>query len=271
MAHALELRNIEVTYLKTVQAVKGLSLVVPEGAIVALLGPNGAGKTSTLKAIAGLLPLERGEVAAGSIHIGGRETTTELPHRLVRAGLFHVREGRQVFADMTIEENLVAATYALTGRKPVAGGRTSFDDVYGYFPVLARRRRDIAGYLSGGEQQMLAIGRALVAKPRLILLDEPSLGLAPLIVREIFDIVTRINRETRVSMLLVEQNASIALQVAQHAYVLESGRVAIEGPTERLRENADVREFYLGVGAGHGGRRSFIDVKHYRRKKAWIS
>ena len=268
MAHALELRNVEVTYLKTVQAVKGLSLAVPEGAIVALLGPNGAGKTSTLKAIAGLLPLERGEVAAGSVHLHGRDTTRELPHRLVRGGLFHVREGRQVFADMTIEENLIAATYALIGRKAKP---SSFDAVYQYFPVLAKRRRDLAGYLSGGEQQMLAIGRALVAEPRLILLDEPSLGLAPLIVHNIFEIIARINRETRVSMLLVEQNASIALQYAAHAYVLESGRIAIEGPTAMLRENADVREFYLGVGAGHGGRRSFVDVKHYRRKKAWIS
>jgi branched-chain amino acid transport system ATP-binding protein len=268
MTHALELRGIEVTYLKTVQAVRGLSLAVPEGTIVALLGPNGAGKTSTLKAIAGLLPLERGEIAAGSVAMFGADTTLALPHRLVRAGLFHVREGRQVFADMTIEENLMAATYALSGRKAAP---SDFDEVYGYFPVLAKRRRDLAGYLSGGEQQMLAIGRALVAQPRLILLDEPSLGLAPLVVAEIFEIIARINREKKVSMLLVEQNASIALQYADHAYVLESGRIVIEGPAARLRQNADVREFYLGMGAGHGGRRSFVDVKHYRRKKAWIA
>jgi branched-chain amino acid transport system ATP-binding protein len=268
MPNALELRGVEVTYLRTIQVLRGLSITVAEGAIVALLGSNGAGKTTTLKAIAGLLPLERGEISSGSIAMFGADTTRALPHHLVRSGLFHVREGRQVFADMTVEENLVAATYALTGR---GAPPRDFDEVYQYFPVLKERRGQIAGYLSGGEQQMLAIGRALVAAPRLILFDEPSLGLAPRVVREIFEIVARINREKRVSMLLVEQNARIAMEYAAYAYVLENGRIVIDGPADKLRDDPDVREFYLGVGAGHGGRRSFCDVKHYRRRKAWIA
>jgi branched-chain amino acid transport system ATP-binding protein len=268
VAHALAINNIEVTYLRTIQVLRGLSLVVPEGGIVALLGSNGAGKTTTLKAVAGLLPLERGEIASGSVSMFGEETKRALPHRLVRNGLFHVREGRQIFVDMTVEENLIAATYALTGRGTPP---RSFDEVYGYFPRLAERRSQIAGYLSGGEQQMLAIGRALVAAPRLILFDEPSLGLAPLVVKEIFEIIARINRDKKVSMLLVEQNAAIAMQYASYAYVLEGGRIVIDGPAAQLRENQDVRQFYLGVGAGHGGRRSFRDVKHYKRKKQWLT
>jgi branched-chain amino acid transport system ATP-binding protein len=268
MTHALELLSLEVVYQNTIQVLRGLSLVVPEGAIVALLGSNGAGKTTTLKAIAGLLPLESGRIAAGTVRFGGEDSTAWPPHLLVRKGLFHVREGRQIFGDMTVEENLVAATYALTGRAPAP---RDFEEVYGYFPRLKERRRQIAGYMSGGEQQMLAIGRALVAQPRLILLDEPSLGLAPLVVREIFAIIGRINREKRVAILVVEQNARVALQHAAYGYILENGRIVIDGPVADLAANQDVRRFYLGVGAGGGGRKSFRDVKHYRRARAWLA
>ncbi|MBL8404245.1 MAG: ABC transporter ATP-binding protein [Dechloromonas sp.] len=263
----LDLNNIEVIYNNAVQVLRGLSLQVPRGEIVALLGSNGAGKSTTLKAISKLLSLENGELTGGSIRFNDRDTAGLAPHELVRAGLFHVMEGRRVFEDLTVEENLVAATYALNGR---GSAKPDFDLVYEYFPRLFERRRGLAGYLSGGEQQMLAIGRALIARPTLILLDEPSLGLAPLLVENIFSIIARINAEQGVSMLLVEQNASVALAVAHTGYIMETGKVVIDGPAEKLAADQDVREFYLGM--GHGGEmKSFRDIKHYKRRKRWLS
>ncbi|WP_257625230.1 ABC transporter ATP-binding protein [Variovorax boronicumulans] len=263
----LSVNNIEVVYNKVVQVLRGLSLAVPRGEIVALLGSNGAGKSTTLKAISGLLALEDGEVEAGRIEFNGQGTAERAPQQLVRDGLCHVMEGRRVFEDLTIEENLVAATYALTGRPDA---RPDFDAVYSYFPRLHERRKGLAGYLSGGEQQMLAIGRALVAQPQLILLDEPSLGLSPKLVEDIFTIIARINAERGVSMLLVEQNATVALAVAHRGYIMENGKIVIDGSAERLASDPDVREFYLGVG-GSGEARSFRDIKHYKRRKRWLS
>ena len=265
----LEVNNIEVVYNKVVQVLRGLSLAVPRGQIVALLGSNGAGKSTTLKAVSGLLALEDGEVEAGRIVFDGAPTARLAPQQLVRRGLSHVMEGRRVFEDLTVEENLIAATYALTGRGGPAPPR-NFDDVYAYFPRLHERRRGLAGYLSGGEQQMLAIGRALVAQPKLILLDEPSLGLSPKLVEDIFTIIARINAERGTSMLLVEQNASVALAIAHTGYIMESGKVVIDGSAERLAADPDVREFYLGVG-GSGESRSFRALKHYKRRKRWLS
>ena len=266
----LEVNNIEVVYNKVVQVLRGLSLAVPRGQIVALLGSNGAGKSTTLKAVSGLLALEDGEVEAGRIVFDGAPTERLAPQQLVRRGLSHVMEGRRVFEDLTVEENLVAATYALTGRTGVAPASRNFDDVYAYFPRLHERRKGLAGYLSGGEQQMLAIGRALVAQPQLILLDEPSLGLSPKLVEDIFTIIARINAERGTSMLLVEQNASVALAIAHTGYIIESGKVVIDGSAERLAADPDVREFYLGVG-GSGESRSFRELKHYKRRKRWLS
>jgi len=263
----LEVNNIEVVYNKVVQVLRGLSLAVPRGQIVALLGSNGAGKSTTLKAICGLLPLEDGELQAGRISFDGMPTDQQPAHLLVRRGLAHVMEGRRVFEDLSVEENLTAATYALTGRRAKP---RDFDAVYSYFPRLHERRKGLAGYLSGGEQQMLAIGRALVAQPQLILLDEPSLGLSPMLVEEIFTIIARINAERGVSMLLVEQNASVALAVADFGYIMESGRIVIDGDAERLAADPDVREFYLGVG-GAGENKSFRELKHYKRRKRWLS
>ena len=244
MAAALEVKDLEVVYQGAIQALSSLSLTVPEGSIVALLGANGAGKTTTLKAISNFLPLENGRVTRGSITLGGESILGVPPHHLVRRGIFHVREGRHVFQEMTVEENLVAATFA---QRRARARKEAFDEVYSYFPILSQRRNQAAGYLSGGEQQMLAIGRALVADPAMILLDEPSLGLAPLIVREIFEIIGRINREKKVSILLVEQNAVMALRYASYGYVIENGRTVLEGTTEQLSADSDIRRFYLGV------------------------
>jgi branched-chain amino acid transport system ATP-binding protein len=263
----LEVNGIEVIYNHVILVLKGVSLLVPEGGIVALLGANGAGKTTTLKAVSNLLPLEDGEMSKGRVALEGRDTAGMGPHELVRRGLFHVMEGRRVFEDLTIEENLVAATYARSARE---AGKAAFDLVYEYFPRLHERRKGLAGYLSGGEQQMLAIGRALVAGPKVMLLDEPSLGLSPLLVESIFGIIARINREQQVSMLLVEQNASVALAVAHTGYIMEMGKVVIDGPAERLAADQDVREFYLGM-AGEGQAKSFRHVKHYKRRKRWLS
>ncbi len=263
----LELNNIEVVYNKVVQVLRGLSLAVPSGQVVALLGSNGAGKSTTLKAISRLLELEDGELVSGRIAYDGRDVGGQAPQMLVRSGMSHVMEGRRVFEDLTVEENLVAATYALEGRK---AGRPDFELVYEYFPRLHERRRGVAGYLSGGEQQMLAIGRALIARPRLMLLDEPSLGLSPVLVESIFGIIARINAEQGTAMLLVEQNASVALAIADYGYIMEMGKVVIDGSAERLAGDPDVREFYLGMG-GSGERRSFRDVKHYKRRKRWLS
>jgi branched-chain amino acid transport system ATP-binding protein len=263
----LDVNNIEVVYNKAIQVLRGLSLMVPRGQIVALLGSNGAGKSTTLKAISRLLALQDGAMTRGDIRFDGHDTSSMAPHALVRAGIFHVMEGRHVFEDLSIEDNLVAATYALTGKR---GGKAQFDQVYEYFPRLHERRRDLAGYLSGGEQQMLAIGRALVAEPKLILLDEPSLGLSPVLVETIFEIIARINGERGVSMLLVEQNASVALAVAHYGYIMETGKIVIDNTAEKLAADPDVREFYLGVGS-EGAARSFKDLKHYKRRKRWLS
>jgi branched-chain amino acid transport system ATP-binding protein len=263
----LELNNIEVFYNNSVQVLRGLSLQVGRGQIVALLGANGAGKSTTLKAISGQLALENGALTAGRVSFNGKPTAGMKPHELVRAGLFHVMEGRRVFEDLSVEDNLLAATYALSGRPAC---KPDFDLVYTYFPRLFERRKGLAGYLSGGEQQMLAIGRALIARPSLILLDEPSLGLAPLLVESIFQIIARINAEQGVSMLLVEQNASIALAVAHSGYIMETGKVVTDGSAEKLAADEDVREFYLGMG-NTGEAKSFRDIKHYKRRKRWLS
>ncbi|HCL85466.1 MAG TPA: ABC transporter ATP-binding protein [Comamonadaceae bacterium] len=264
----LEVNNIEVVYNKVVQALRGLSLAVPRGQIVALLGSNGAGKSTTLKAVSGLLALEDGLLVSGRIAFDGQDTARLAPQQLVRRGLSHVMEGRRVFEDLTVEENLVASTYALSGREGAV--RPDFDLVYEYFPRLHERRRGLAGYLSGGEQQMLAIGRALIAQPALILLDEPSLGLSPKLTEDIFTIIARINAERGTSMLLVEQNATVALAVAHSGYIMENGKIVIDGPAERLAADQDVREFYLGL-AGAGEAKSFKDIKHYKRRKRWLS
>jgi branched-chain amino acid transport system ATP-binding protein len=266
-APALSIENIEVVYQHTVQVLRGLSLEVPRGAIVALLGSNGAGKTTTLKAVSGLLPLEVGRIYGGSIRYLGERINDVAPHLLARRGIAHVREGRHVFEDLTVDENLIAAGNALRGRseKPDA------DMIYEYFPLLQGRRTQLAGYLSGGEQQMLAIGRALLGRPALMLLDEPSLGLAPLVVDHIFEIIARINREQEVSMLLVEQNAMAAFGIAQYGYIMESGKVVINGATGKLMQDPDVQRFYLGYGDKAGSVASFRDVKHYKRRKRWLS
>ena len=265
----LEIANIEVVYNHTVQVLRGLSLRVPRGQVVALLGSNGAGKSTTLKAVSNLLGLEDGAVTAGRITFDGEDIAALSPHALVRRGLFHVMEGRRIFEDLTVEENLVAATFARSGRRDL--GKPSFDLVYEYFPRLFERRAGRAGYLSGGEQQMLAIGRALIAEPKLILLDEPSLGLSPKLTEEIFTIIARINRERGVSMLLVEQNAAIAMAVSHFGYIMETGKIVIDGPVEKLMRDQDVREFYLGLGGSNGEEKSFREIKHYKRRKRWLS
>jgi branched-chain amino acid transport system ATP-binding protein len=263
----LTLKNVEVVYDDVILVLKGLSLHVPQGKIVALLGSNGAGKSTTLKAISGLLAAEDGEVTDGAIELDGERIDRLAPEDVVRRGIFQVMEGRRVFEDLTVDENLVMGGYTRTDR---AGLRRDHDLCFDYFPRLKERRRKLAGYLSGGEQQMVAIGRALMARPRLILLDEPSLGLAPLLVSEIFRIISRINAEEKTTFLVVEQNARIALAAAHHGYVMEGGRIVLEGEPEKLVQNEDVKEFYLGGGAG-GERRSFKNLKSYRRRKRWIS
>jgi branched-chain amino acid transport system ATP-binding protein len=264
----LEVNNIEVIYNHVILVLKGVSLSVPEGAIAALLGANGAGKTTTLKAISNLLRAERGEVTKGSILYRGERVDASSPSDLVRRGLIQVMEGRHCFAHLSVEENLLtgAFTRAREGRARIAG---DLELVYKYFPRLKERRRSIAGYTSGGEQQMTAIGRALMSKPKMILLDEPSMGLAPQLVEEIFEIVGRLNRQEGVSFLVAEQNTNIALRYADYGYILENGRVVMDGPADVLRSNEDVKEFYLGLSAT--GRKSYRDVKHYRRRKRWLA
>jgi branched-chain amino acid transport system ATP-binding protein len=260
----LRLTNVEVRYDRVVLVLKGLSLEVPEGQIVALLGANGAGKSTLLKAISGLLESDDGEVCDGAIEFDGRDVTHLDPADIVRLGIFQVMEGRRVFEHLTVEDNLLAGGHT---RRQLS---SDLESVYQYFPRLKERRRGLAGYLSGGEQQMLAIGRSLMAKPRMIMLDEPSLGLAPLVVQEIFGIVQQINRDAGTTILLVEQNARLAMSVASYAYLMENGRVVLEGTPARLRENQDVQQFYLGL-TELGQRRSYHDVKHYKRRKRWLS
>ena len=261
----LKVENVEVVYNDVVLVLKGLSLGVEQGGITALLGANGAGKSTTLKAISGLLAGEDGEVTAGAVIYDGQPVHKWAPERMVRAGIFQVMEGRRVFEDLTVEENLRCGAFT----RPRSEYAASLERVYSYFPRLAERRRQLAGFMSGGEQQMLAIGRALMASPRLLLLDEPSLGLAPLLVEEIFTIVRRVNEAEGVTVLLVEQNARAALGIADRGYIMETGRIVMEGRAAELLNNPDVQEFYLGM--GHGGqKRSYRDVKHYRRRKRWL-
>jgi len=263
----LTVNNIEVVYNHVVLVLKGVSLEVPKGGIVALLGANGAGKTTTLKAISNLLHAERGEVTKGSIVFEGEEVHSRSPNELVRRGCIQVMEGRRCFAHLTIEDNLL--TGAFTRRDGKAAIARDLDLVYSYFPRIKERRDAIAGYTSGGEQQMCALGRALMARPKMILLDEPSMGLAPQIVEEIFEIVKNLNEKEGVSFLLAEQNTNMALKYARYGYILENGRVVMDGQAKALRENEDVKEFYLGV--AEGKRKSFRDVKHYKRRKRWLA
>ena len=263
----LSVNNIEVIYDHVILVLKGVSLEVPRGGIVALLGANGAGKTTTLKAVSNLLHAERGEVSKGSIHFDGIEVHRQSPNELVRRGCIQVMEGRECFAHLTIEENLLTGAFTRPdGRVAI---RRDLDLVYSYFPRIADRKNSLAGYTSGGEQQMCALGRALMSKPKMILLDEPSMGLAPQIVEEIFEIVKRLNQKEGVSFLLAEQNTNMALKYAAYGYILENGRIVLDGEAKVLRENEDVKEFYLGV--GESGRRSFRDVKHYKRRKRWLA
>ena len=263
----LSIKNIEVIYDHVILVLKGVSLNVPKGKIVALLGANGAGKSTTLKAISNLLHAERGDVTKGSVEYKGERIDQLTPNDLVKRGVIQVMEGRHCFGHLTIEENLLTGAYT----RSISRGelKDSLEKVYHYFPRLKTRRTSQAGYTSGGEQQMCAIGRALMAKPEMILLDEPSMGLAPQIVEEIFEIVKDLNSRENVSFLLAEQNTMVALRYADFGYILENGRVVMEGDAEELRTNEDVKEFYLGLSSGE--RKSFKDVKHYRRRKRWLS
>jgi branched-chain amino acid transport system ATP-binding protein len=263
----LAVNNIEVIYNHVILVLKGVSLQLPKGGIVALLGANGAGKTTTLKAISNLLRAERGDITKGHIDYHGERVDQLSPSILVKKGLIQVMEGRHCFGHLTIEENLLTGAYTRSdGNKAI---ERDLEMVYSYFPRLKVRRKSQAGYTSGGEQQMTAIGRALMSKPDTILLDEPSMGLAPQLVEEIFEIVHKLNKETGVSFLIAEQNTNMALRYADYGYILENGRIVMDGPAEKLRENSDVKEFYLGLGAG--GRMSFRDTKHYRRRKRWLA
>jgi len=266
-APILSVNNIEVIYDHVILVLKGVSLEVPKGGVVALLGANGAGKTTTLKAISNLLHAERGDVTKGSISFAGAEVQDLSPNELVRRGCIQVMEGRHCFGHLTIEENLL--TGAFTRRDGKAAIRQDMEMVYGYFPKLAERRGSLAGYTSGGEQQMCALGRALMSRPKMILLDEPSMGLAPQIVAEIFDIVRDLNAREGVSFLLAEQNTNMALKYASYGYILENGRIVMDGEAKSLAENEDVKEFYLGIAEGR--RKSFRDVKHYKRRKRWLA
>ena len=263
----LEVNNIEVIYNHVILVLKGVSLSVPKGGITALLGGNGAGKTTTLKAISQLLHSERGEVTKGSIEYRGQSVSGLNPSDLVKRGVIQVMEGRHCFEHLTIEENLLTGSY--TRSDSAAAVATDLEKVYAYFPRLRERRKSQAGYTSGGEQQMCAIGRALMSRPETILLDEPSMGLAPQLVEEIFGIVKDLNEKEGVSFLLAEQNTNVALRFAHYGYILESGRVVMDGPAAELRENPDVKEFYLGM--SDEGRKSFRDTRSYRRRKRWLS
>jgi branched-chain amino acid transport system ATP-binding protein len=267
VAPLLDVNGIEVIYNHVILVLKGVSLAVPEGGIVALLGANGAGKSTTLKAISNLLRAERGEVTKGAIHLRGERVDAMNPADLVKRGVIQVMEGRHCFAHLTVEENLLTGAY--TRKAPRAEIRRELERVYDFFPRLKSRRLSQAGYTSGGEQQMTAIGRALMARPAMILLDEPSMGLAPQIVEEIFEIVRSLNEAEKVSFLLAEQNTMVALRFADFGYILENGRVVMEGDAQSLSDNEDVKEFYLGISSG--GRKSFRETKHYRRRKRWLA
>ncbi|MCX7857585.1 MAG: ABC transporter ATP-binding protein [Deltaproteobacteria bacterium] len=262
----LKVENINVVYMKVIQVLKGISFDLEQGQIVTLLGPNGAGKTTTLKAISGMLRTEDGEITGGSIHFNGKRIDSLIPEEISLLGISQVMEGRRILEHMTVEENLLVGAYR---RKDKSEIKEDMEKIYTWFPRLKDMRKRVSGYLSGGEQQMLVIGRALMAKPRLMLLDEPSLGLAPLLVKEIYEIIKKINRETSMSILLVEQNAKAALEVADYGYVLENGRIVFGGPASFLKDNDIVKEFYMGISSS-GERKSFRETKAYRRKKRWF-
>ena len=262
----LTVENLEVVYNDVVLVLRGISIEVPDGKIVALLGANGAGKTTTLRAITGLLDIHEGDITKGEIHFDGVDITEELPSKRVQRGISQVMEGRRVFAEMTVNDNLKAGAYVNPNR---ASYKTSYDRVMSLFPPLKERRDATAGYLSGGEQQMLAIGRALMQAPKLLILDEPSLGLAPLLVQEVRDVIVDINSQG-ISVLLIEQNANMALTIADHGYVMETGKMVMDGDPVKLLKDEDVKEFYLGLHAS-GEQKSFRDVKHYKRRKRWLS
>jgi branched-chain amino acid transport system ATP-binding protein len=263
----LSLNNVEVIYDSVILVLKGVSISCEDGRITTLLGANGAGKTTTLKAVSGVLRTERGEVTKGSVELNGQRIDRLAPYQVVQRGVTQVFEGRRVFEHLSTEENLVAGAHIQPDRAKVAAG---IERVYQYFPRLKERRHVQSGYLSGGEQQMLVIGRALMSAPKVMLLDEPSLGLAPMLVEEIFAIVQRLNQQEKLTVLLVEQNATMALRIADHGYVMENGRIVLEGTGDALRENADIKEFYLGL-TEVGARKSYRDVKHYKRRKRWLS
>jgi len=263
----LRLNSIEVIYSDVILVLKGVSLEVPEGKIISLLGANGAGKTTTLKAISGVLYTELGEVTDGSIEFDGMRIDGKAPEEIVQMGIVQVMEGRRMFEHLTVEENLRVGAYARKDREAILN---DLESVYRYFPRLKDLRGNVSGYLSGGERQMLVMGRALMSDPKVMLLDEPSLGLSPLLVKEIFGIIKKINTEERTSILLVEQNANIALSTSDYGYIMENGRVVLDGPSPKLKENEDIKEFYLGL-SQVGKRKSFREVKHYRRRKRWLS
>jgi branched-chain amino acid transport system ATP-binding protein len=263
----LQVNSIEVVYMAVIQVLRGVSLEVGDGKVVALLGANGAGKTTTLKAISGMLKTEEGKVTDGSIDFDGKRIDQSGPEDIAVLGMSQAMEGRRVLEHMSVEENLLLGAYC---RKDRAGVKKDLEMVFGYFPRIKDLRYRTSGYLSGGEQQMLVIGRALMARPKLMLLDEPSLGLAPLLVQDIYEIIRRISAEQKMAILLVEQNVNAALDIADYGYVMENGRIVLEGPAEQLKDNEDIREFYLGLSAV-GSRKSYRDVKHYRRKKRWLS
>ena len=263
----LTVENLEVVYNDVVLVLRGLSLEVPDGQIVALLGANGAGKTTTLRAITGLLDVHEGDITKGSIHFDGDDITHLDPSVRVKKGISQVMEGRRIFAEMSVDENLKAGAYINTNSAVVT---ESHDRVMALFPPLQDRRRSTAGYLSGGEQQMLAIGRALMQQPKLLILDEPSLGLAPLLVQQVKEVIVDINRQGT-SVLLIEQNANMALSIAHHGYIMETGKMVMDGKPDMLLKDEDVQEFYLGLHSEGGERKSFRDVKHYKRRKRWLS
>lgn len=262
----LKVNNIEVLYRNVIQVLRGVSLEVSEGRVVTILGGNGAGKTTTLKAVSGLLRTEEGEVSHGSIEFQGTRIDRRSPEEISRMGIIQILEGRRVLEHLTVEENLMGGSLI---RKDRSNVRQDLEKVYGYFPQLRHLKGSTSGYLSGGEQQMLVTGRALMSSPKLMLLDEPSMGLSPLLVREIFGIIGQINQEERLPILVVEQNVKIALKIAHYGYVMENGRIVLDGSVEQLRENEDIKEFYLGLSA-IGERKSYREVKHYRRRKRWI-
>lgn len=265
----LKLNNIEVVYSDVILVLRGISLEVGEGQIVSVLGANGAGKSTTLKAISGLLRTQEGEVTRGSIEFNGERIDKLSPDEIVRRGIVQVLEGRIIFQHLTVEENLMTGALFRSRSGNGSAAKQDLEQVYYYFPRLRELHHQTSGYLSGGEQQMLVIGRAIMARPRLMLLDEPSLGLAPMLVKMIFNIVKRISEESGVSILLVEQNANVALDTSSYAYVMETGRVVLDGPSDQLADNADIKEFYLGL-TQLGERKSYRDVKHYKRRKRWL-